>query len=303
MNRSSALASTAATSPHLRRLVLGAAFFLGLAVALAPRSPTVHAQEPAGAQATSPTAPKPPAKSLSITDGRGAEIKIEVGDKGRATGTTQPPAGAEPGSAATPGVAESNADGRSEKPRKHARVTIDGIGDHEFDSFDEMANNEPALFAMVVAVVAVVFFAPVLAIALVLGYRMRKTRMLNETMLKLAEKGIVPSADALGALAGGKQAAAAAPYYEQAKQIQRRAAWSDLRKGVLTGGVGLALCVHALLTSRGTNVVGLVLLFVGAGFVLLWWFEQRHLAPAEIAPRGPASIAGSGTAPDNPPPA
>ena len=69
-------------------------------------------------------------------------------------------------------------------------MTIEGLDpDREFDSFDEFVNNEPALFAMVVAVVAVVFFAPVLAIALILWYRMRKARMLNETMLKLAEKG------------------------------------------------------------------------------------------------------------------
>ena len=49
-----------------------------------------------------------------------------------------------------------------------------------------------------------------MAIALILWYRMRKARMLNETMLKLAEKGIVPSADAIDALTGGNQPAAMA---------------------------------------------------------------------------------------------
>ena len=139
---------------------------------------------------------------------------------------------------------------------------------------------------MVVAIVAVVFLAPVLVIALILWYRMRKARMLNETMLKLAERGVVTSADALEALAGGKQAAvvaaaaAAAPLYEQAKQIRRRAAWSDLRKGVFIGGVGLALTLYSLLDDREPNALGLVLLFVGIGFVVLWWFEERQLAPA-----------------------
>jgi len=299
MNRPAAPSSTASTSPLLRRLVLGTALCLGLAVALAPRTPTAHAQEPGSAPPAAPTAPKPPGKSLSISDGRGAEIKIEVGDKGRATVTTASEPGARADSAA-PG--EGNASGgRSEKPRKHARVTIDGLGDHEFDSLDQLADNDPALYAMVVAIVAVVFFAPVLAIALVLWYRMRKARMLNETMLKLAEKGIIPSAEAIDALAGGKQPAAAAPYYEQAKQVRRRAAWSDLRKGVLMGGAGLALSISSLLAHRGPNSVGLVLLFVGAGFVVLWWVEQRHLAPAETASRDAASIAGSGTTPGNPP--
>ena len=75
---------------------------------------------------------------------------------------------------------------------------------------------------MVVAIVTVVFLAPVLAIALILWYRMRKARMLNETMLKLAEKGIVPSADALEALAGGKQAAAVATAAAAAPTTSRR---------------------------------------------------------------------------------
>ena len=60
---------------------------------------------------------------------------------------------------------------------------IDGLVDKEFDSFDEFLHDEPALATMVVLIVATVFFAPVLAIALILWYRMRKARMLNETML------------------------------------------------------------------------------------------------------------------------
>jgi hypothetical protein len=312
MNRPQTPTPAFVTTRLFRRLVLGTALFVGLAVAFAPRLPTVHAQEPKNpvpaipampAVPATPAAPAVPAlpsappaaksapRTLSITDGRGAEIKIDVTDSDR------------PGVAAeTPGA--SGADGDTSRRRgakKHARVTIDGLGtDKEFDSFDEFVDNEPALFAMVIAVVAVVFFAPVLAIALILWYRMRKARMLNETMLKLAEKGIVPSPDAIDALAGGKQAAAAAPYYEQAKQVRRRAAWSDLRKGVLIGVVGLALSVHALLAYRGTNVVGLVLLFVGLGFVVLWWFEQRHIVPSNRAM--PDAPPGHGpTSPGNPP--
>jgi hypothetical protein len=159
---------------------------------------------------------------------------------------------------------------------KHGRIQLDGMGDKEFDSVGDFVHDEPAIAAMVVAIVTVVFLSPVLVIALVLWYRMRKARMLNETMLKLAEKGIVPSADALDALSGGKQPAAAATYYEQAKQVQRRAAWSDLRKGVILGGVGIALTLLAVRRPRRT--AGLVLIFVGAGFLVLW-FEERQLAP------------------------
>ena len=272
--------TTVVPSRLFRRLVLGTAFFLGLAVALVPRTPAVHAQEP---KAPAATAPKPGSKSMSIGDGRGAEIKIDV--------SASPPA-AKSGSEASPEAAaspDSSGDDSSQrgKSKKRARVTIEDLDtDKEFDSFDEFVHDQPALAAMVVGIVSVVFFAPVLAIALILWYRMRKARMLNETMLKLAEKGIVPPAEALGAL-GGKPATAAtiAPYYEQAKQIRRRAAWSDLRKGVLMSGFGFALSLHSLLTSRGANVVGLVLLFVGLGFVVLWWFEERKLpAPGNPPP-------------------
>jgi hypothetical protein len=138
---------------------------------------------------------------------------------------------------------------------------------------------------------------------------MRKARMLNETMLQLAEKGVVTSTEALEALAGGKQAAvlatgaASAPIYEQAKQIRRRAAWSDLRKGVFTGGVGLALTLYSWLEDHEPNGLGLVLLFVGLGFIVLWWFEERQLAPAAGAAASPGqTTAASGAPPGGPPP-
>ena len=156
---------------------------------------------------------------------------------------------------------------------------------------------------MVVSIVALVFLSPVLAIALILWYRMRKARMLNETMLKLAEKGVVPPAEALGALAGNPSAAlaaapSAAPIYEQAKQIRRRAAWSDLRKGVLLGGSGSASPCGDVLDDGSPNGLGLVLLFVGIGYIVLWWFEDRQFAPtsgpgAEPRPWPASSSAGT----------
>jgi hypothetical protein len=159
---------------------------------------------------------------------------------------------------------------------------------------------------MVVAIVALVFLSPVLAIALILGYRMRKARMLNETMLKLAEKGVVPPAEALGALTGNTSAALAAgpstaPIYEQARQIRRHAAWSDLRKGVILGGIGLGLTMFSMLDDHSPNSIGLILLFVGIGYIVLWWFEDRQFAQrangAGASPSPPASPSGgTGTA-------
>ena len=304
MNRPTAAAPLADTPARLlRRTILGGAFLLGLALALAPRTPAVHAQEPPPPAA----ATRPAGKSLTITNGRGAEVRIDVRDNARADTPTEAASGGSAEATTAPdGVEKDSAARRDARPRKHPRVTIDHLGtdpNFDFDSFDEFVNNEPALFAMVVGIVAVIFFAPVLAIALILWYRMRKARLLNETMLKLAEKGVVPSADALDALAGGKPAAAVAPYSELAKQVQRRTAWSDLRKGVLMGAFGLALSVYSLLEDREPNGLGLVLLFVGLGFIVLWWFEERRFAPPHHASTVPASIPGSGVPPGNPPPA
>ncbi len=292
-----------------RRLVLGTAFLIGLALALAPRAPSVHAQEPK-APATAPaTKSQSTSKTVTITDGRG-QAKIEV----------KQDAGAAAKGAATPGDSpdeeDSAAGGKSGSDKggivigKHGRIQIDGMmGDKEFDSVGDFVHDEPAIAAMVVAIVTVVFLSPVLVIALVLWYRMRKARMLNETMLKLAEKGVVTSSDALEALAGGKPAAAlatgaaTAPLYEQAKQIRRRAAWSDLRKGVFTGGVGIALTLYSLFDDHTANGLGLVLIFVGAGFLVLWWFEERQLAPPTVAAPGAGpSVGTTGTTPGGSPP-
>lgn len=290
-----------ASQPAFRRLVLGAAFLAGLAIALAPRTPTVYAQQTppvtAESKASPPAAePKttPPSKTVTITDGRGVEAKIEV----RETSDTGAKGPADRAGTPTEDVPATGTDKPAPRNRnvtigKHGKVTIDGIGkDREFDSFNEFVHDEPAIAAMVVAIVAVVFLAPVLAIGLILWYRMRKARLLNETMLRLAEKGVVAPADALEALTSGKQAsvlattAGAAPIYEQAKQIRRRAAWSDLRKGVFTGGVGLALTFYSMLDDREPNALGLILLFVGIGFIVLWWFEERRIAPTGSASGG-----------------
>jgi hypothetical protein len=96
---------------------LGGAFFLALALALAPRAPAVHAQEPktaappaAGQKA--PETPKLPAvaetpqlpavpesskagKSLTIKDGHGGEIKIDVTEGGKASVIQSKPAEAD----------------------------------------------------------------------------------------------------------------------------------------------------------------------------------------------------------------
>ena len=57
---------------------------------------------------------------------------------------------------------------------------------------------------MVLGIVFIVFLTPILIIALIIWYKMRKNRMQNETMLTLAEKGIVPPAEAMQAIGTGR---------------------------------------------------------------------------------------------------
>jgi hypothetical protein len=119
--------------------------------------------------------------------------------------------------------------------------------------------------------------------------------MLNETMIKLAEKGVVPPAQAMEALNASRVEPAitagptTAPMYEQAKMIRRRTAWSDLRKGVLMIAVGFGLTAYSMFDDGSPNALGLILLFVGIGFCVLWFFEERDPAQRSAAPPPPPS--------------
>ena len=302
-------APTIAAAPKRlnRRLVLAAAFLIGLAAALAPPARPVNAQEPKPAP-VAPGKESATTKTVTISDGRGAEAKMTLELKDAPAPAANVTAAESTPEEATPSDPRRKATSGAHNVQidKHGRVKINGLGtDREFDSLGDFVHDQPAIAGMIVAVVSVVFLSPVLAIGLILWYRMRKQRMLNETLLKLAERGIVPPAEAMNALASGRQtavlssAASAAPLFEEAKQVRRRAAWSDLRKGVILGGIGLGLTLFSALDDRSPNSLGLVLLFVGIGYIVLWWFEQRQLVTAAGATPG-ASTPGSN--PGNTPP-
>jgi hypothetical protein len=163
---------------------------------------------------------------------------------------------------------------------KHVRIGPAGVN-REYDSFEQFAKDAPWLAGLVFFVVSLVFLVPLLIIVLLIWYKVRKNRMLNETMIKLAEKGVVPPAEALDALSANRVAAtvtsspSTAPMYEQAKALRRRAATSDLRKGVLLMAVGFGLIAYSMFEDGTPNGLGLILFFVGIGFCVLWFFEER----------------------------
>ena len=65
---------------------------------------------------------------------------------------------------------------------------------------------------------------------------------------------------------------------------------TDLRKGVILTAIGLAFVFYSMINSSEANWVGLVLLFLGVGYILLWWFEDRHLQRREADVRAGADI-------------
>ena len=269
--------------PAVRRLVLASALLAATLVALLPEVPSVFAALPA-----------PPVILAQDTGKSAASAAREAADAAREIAR-------EANEAAREAAREARRSADEERSDRRRGITI-GVGgvDREYDSFDQFLDRDPALAAMVLGIVFIVFLTPILIIGLIIWYKVRKNRMQNETMLRLAEKGIVPPATAMDAIGNNRVDAALAsttgslPLAEQARIINKRAAWSDLRKGVLMGTVGLALTFYTMIEEGGANWFGLVLLFVGIGYIVLWYFEERQamsvVSPAQAPARNPGDI-------------
>ena len=161
--------------------------------------------------------------------------------------------------------------------RHRGRFQID-----DFDSFKQAMDVAPWIVGVVFLVLGSIFLTPIILLVGIIWYKLRKTRLQNDAVLKLAERGVMPSAQAVDAVMAGTPPAQAVPAaiaaaVPQAVATRRRAVWSDLRKGVLLVAVGLALVLYSITAAGEPNWLGLVLLFVGAGYVALWWLEDRHL--------------------------
>ncbi len=271
--------------PAARRLVLGAALAAALAAWLVPHATVVRAAVSA------------PLIVVQARESRAAEPTAPVAKAPAKAADSQPAPAEDPAAVAKPGEppADADADTEADEP-KSADITIDkhGIrvekgrkrvhvqafgGDREYDSFESFVQDAPWLAGLVFLAVLLVFLVPLLIVVLLIWYKMRKNRMLNETMLKLAEKG-VPPADAMAALEAsqGGRPPPGFPLYEQARQIRQRAASSDLRKGVILVALGLAFSFYSMIEDGSPNGIGLVLLFLGIGYCVLWFFEDRKPA-------------------------
>jgi len=288
--------------PLARRIVLGGAILGALVVAFGPYAPTVQASEA--------YAEPRMVKSIMV-----AQAEVDKAAKDTASAAKEAASAAKEAAGAAKLAAQEATKDAATDSEDSPNITIDrhgirveegtsgqkrkrvvvGLGstDREYDSFQEFVHEERGLAFMVFGIVFVVFLTPVLIIALVIWYKLRKNRMLNDTMMQLAEKGVVPPAEALAALHSGQTSAAVnamaarAPLMEQAKALRSRAAWSDLRKGVIMGALGLAFIAFSLFDDHSPNWIGLVLLFLGIGYAFLWYFEDRQISTPATAPPPP----------------
>jgi len=305
--------------PLVRRFVLGGAILGALVVAFGPYAPTVEAGEsrPAPglatalivAQADVDKAAKDTAVSAKAAAKDAAKRADEVAKDTAQIAKDAAQAAKDAAQAAKDATDAEDAptvtidrhgirvEGDDTGSKKRKRVVV-GLGgpDREYDSFEQFMHEDRGLAAMVVGIVFIVFLTPVLITGLLIWYKVRKNRMLNETMIQLAEKGVAPTTEMLQALQSGRTLtatnamAARAGVMEQVRVLRSQAAWSDLRKGVILAAVGLSFTAYSMFDDRSPNWIGLVLLFLGLGYAFLWYFEDRQMAsaPASAPPPPPA---------------
>lgn len=181
--------------------------------------------------------------------------------------------------------------------RGKAHVTIDS-DDEDFDAFSGAVRKNPWIIGLVFLVVGSIFLTPLVLLIGIIWYKLRKTRLQNEAMLRLAEKGVVSPARAADALAAGAAPATVAPQiYQQAVALRKRVMWSDLRKGVILSMLGAAFCLYWIVAGGEVSWVGLILLFIGIAYIALWWLEGRHLDQADAARTGNATPSAGGDVP------
>ena len=176
---------------------------------------------------------------------------------------------------------DESTDPASPTKRAPAHIRIDTNDDFPTDDFQATIEKMPWIIGLIFLVVGSIFLTPVVLLIGIIWYKLRKTRLQNEAMLALAEKGVVPPAQAADALVTGAAPATVAPQlYQQALARRKLVVWSDLRKGIIMTMLGLALSFYSMTGEGNPNWLGLVLIFVGLGYIALWWLEGRHLEHA-----------------------
>jgi hypothetical protein len=151
------------------------------------------------------------------------------------------------------------------------KITISGeLGDHPFglpkeileklspDQIVELEKTRRAHSQVEDILVPIGFFGGTVAIvALVVMLRLKRNKMLHETMRAMIDKGQpIP------------------PELLQPHEPKRRPR-SDLRRGLVLAGIGVGLTVWLALDGGNKWALGLIPLLMGLGFLVTWKVEQN----------------------------
>jgi hypothetical protein len=112
------------------------------------------------------------------------------------------------------------------------------------------------MFLIPIVGMLVSFGLPVLLVAIILYYKHRKHRMMHETIVRLAEKGVAIPPELLQPPAGSKAYSA------------------GLRGGLVLLGLGVALGI-VLWQVHAPWSIGLIPGLMGAALILAWKIETR----------------------------
>ena len=163
-------------------------------------------------------------------------------DKAKAVVEAPSKAAADPTATVTPPAATAEADTTEAKPDsterkrgRHAEPRV-RIGDDDFESFNEALHTAPWVVGLAFLVAGSILLTPVFLLIGIIWYKLRKTRLQNEAVLQLAERGAIAPAQATDAVMSGVTpeaavastaaplaASSAAPVYQQAVVSRRRA--------------------------------------------------------------------------------
>jgi hypothetical protein len=112
-----------------------------------------------------------------------------------------------------------------------------------------------APFAMIIAIIAIVFY-----------FKHRRNKMMHETMLAMIEKGVPITPEMLAQLQSRPSR-----FSNQPGRSRQR----HLLGGLIFTGVGSALLITNLGRNSGDGKLGLIFLFMGVAFLIVWFVERN----------------------------
>ncbi len=164
--------------------------------------------------------------------------------------------------AVSPGVGATNAgavrNSGSENVLGLPKETLDRLPPDQIVELLRMKQSHPADIVPIVAMsVPIALFAAMVAVvALVVSMRLKKNRMMHDTLRAMIEKGTPIPPELLNPPA------------------QRRPK-SDLRSGLIWIGVGIGLTLLSLVQRNNNWPIGLIPLLIGVAFLIAWKFEAK----------------------------